>query len=542
MRYVHDSAIPACLSHKTSLVSYLSQDIQYFLGITQQFQRYFRELLSTLHANGALNFILYVDTYATSSIINIPVLTLTSLLLAEVTLIFLLSYHSALGLMYFRVRGKLTLKRSFKPRSALFNGSGKYLLTVVIPIKSEPIDLVVKTVKDGLKSLREVSGVEILIVSDDSEEYVRELSSKLPYSNVRVVRREKNEGGRSAALDFGFRLARGMYVMYVDADARIGPEMAKKILESLGSSDVLVIPWRGYYDKRTKLGEALAYLTTMYSFLYHTLRSALNLFVFPLGSGTIYRKEILESINGWGPGIVQDDIWLGTKLAVKGVEPKVLNGCYLDVLVPSKYTAFRIQQCRWVYGTSEVLSRMFWRIVRAPLSALKKFEMIVYMLQPAVSIPVFASILLAAVAAVVDGHLGIMALLHSPIAIGLGAAVIALSILYSIIEVCIARDLGYGPIWKISCMLGRQAAFHASLIPLLAVYSMLGFLRKKLPYRVTPKGSHEDLLGIDTPLLIMTVVIAALFAICVISLNLVAAIMVFAFLVPYIYTIINFNK
>ena len=540
MRYVHNSAIPACLSYKTSLVSYMPQDIQYFLGVAQQFQRYLRELLSSLHANGAINFVLYVDTYATS--VNIPVLTLTSLLLAEITLIFLLGYHSVLGLMYFRVKGKLMLKGSFKPRSALFNGGDKYLLTVVIPIKSEPIDLVVKTVRDGLKSLREVSGVEILIVSDDSEEYVRELSSKLPYRNVRVVRRERNEGGRSAALDFGFRLAKGTYVMYVDADARIGPEMAKKILESLGRSDVIVIPWRGYYGKRTKLGEAFACLTTLYSFLYHTLRSALNLFVFPLGSGTIYRKEVLESINGWGPGIVQDDIWLGTKLAVKGVEPEVLNGCYLDVLVPSKYTAFRIQQCRWAYGTSEVLSRMFWRILRAPLSAPKKLEMIVYMLQPAVSIPILASILLATAAAVVDGHLGIMALLHSPIAVGLGAAVITLSILYSVMEICIARDLGYGPTWRISCMLGRQAAFHASLIPLLAVYSMLGFLRKKLPYRITPKGSHEDMLGIDTPLLIMTVVIAALFAICAISLNLVAAVMVFAFLVPYIYTIINFNK
>ena len=543
MKYISDSAAPSactCLSSKVSLANIALHDLQNFTLFAQNLQRYLRELFNTLHINGGLNFILYVDTYATS--ISLPLLTLTSLIIAEVTIIFLLSYHSLLGLMYFRVKHKLLLSRGRTSRNALFNGGSKYLLTVVIPIKNEPIDLVVRTVRDGLKSLREVNGVEILVISDDSEDYVRKLASKLPYSNVRVIKRKESRGGRSAALDYGFRLAKGTYVMYVDADAMLGPEISRKIIDSLGSHDVLVIPWRGYYNKKTKLGEALAYITTMYSFMYHTLRSALNLFVFPLGSGTIYKKEVLESVNGWGPGIIQDDIWLGTKLATKGIEPKVLNGCYLDVLVPSKYTAFRIQQCRWAYGTSEVLSRMFWRIIKAPISALKKLEMIIYMLQPAISIPVLTSMLLATAAAVTEGHVGIMALLHSPIAMALGIVVVALTAFYLVIEIQVARDLSLGSVKKIAFMIGRQAAFHSSLIPLLAVYSILGFIRKKMPYRITPKGPHEDLLSIDTPLLIMALIAIALFIVCVLSLNFVAALMLLAFLSPYIYTIINFSK
>jgi len=541
MKYISDSAPSACtcLSSKISLANIAVHDLQNLTLLIQNLQRYLKDLLNVLHTNGGLNIILYADSYATPT--NLPLLTFTSLLIAEVTVIFLLSYHTLLGLMYFRVKSKILLSWKQSSRQVIPNGGGKYLLTVVIPIKNEPLDLVVRTVRDGLRNLREADNVEILVISDDSEDYVEELAGKLPYRNVRVIKRGGG-GGRSAALDYGFRLARGTYVMYVDADARLGPEISRKIISSLGNHDVLVIPWRGYYSRRTKLGEALAYITTMYSFMYHTLRSALNLFVFPLGSGTIYKKEVLESVNGWGPRIIQDDIWLGTKLATKGIEPKVLNGCYLDVLVPCKYTAFRIQQCRWAYGTSEVLSKMFWRFVKAPISTIKKLEMIVYMLQPAVSIPVLASMLLATVAALSEGHVGILALINSPIAMALGVTIVVLTALYSIIEIRIARDLGLGSTKKIAFMMGRQAAFHSSLIPLLAIYSALGFIRKRIPYRITPKGSREDVLGIDTPLLVMALTAIGMFTICVLTMNFVTALMLFAFLSPYIYTLVNFSK
>jgi len=276
LRYVSDgSNVLVYTSYKLSLNNFMFTDLRYLLSaLTQQIQRGLRDILSVLHMDKAINFILYAGDYNTLTSITIPTLTLTSILLTEFVLIFVLSYHNILGLLYFKFRSKFSINSNsssklLKPSYYTLKGRAKYLLTVVIPIRNEPLDLVVNTVKNGLKPLRESENVEILIISDDDENYLRELRRRLPYSNVRVI---KGVGrGRSSALDLGYKLARTPYVMYVDADARLKPNVANEILKRLreGSEDVVVIPWRGYYNKRTKLGEAYAYLTSIYSFLYH---------------------------------------------------------------------------------------------------------------------------------------------------------------------------------------------------------------------------------------------------------------------------------
>ena len=490
--------------------------------------------LGLLQIKITLSSTLNVGAYVAT--LGIPALTFATMFIPLVALLFMTGYHTVLALAYLLVRGEdpSRAKGGESPSSDI-------MLTVVIPVKNEPMELVIEAIERGLRSLGGPSPVEILVVSDDTEDYVENLLRRVRVYDVKIIRR-RGVGGRSGALDIGFRLARGQYVMYLDIDAKIQLGTLDSLFRVLGKNDVVVVPWKGYCNKSTKLGESLVFMTTIYSILYYNARSALNLFVFPLGSGTVYRRKLLEVLGGWGPGIVQDDVWMGIKLASIGLRPKVLRGCYIDALVPSKYTSLRIQQCRWAYGTSEALSRGLRSVLSSPLRPVEKFEALIYLLQPAASIAMALTIILAVIAAVVDGGVGLETLISSPVAIGATAAGATLIALYSVSVTVLAQRLGYSSKWWVICMMGRAAAFYLTLVPLLALYSVLGFARVNMPYRVTPKASHEDLLGVDTYLLLLTIIALLLLGLAIVSGNIVSITVMATLLTACIYTILNHSR
>ncbi|RLG86627.1 MAG: hypothetical protein DRO39_02670 [Thermoprotei archaeon] len=494
------------------------------------------EKLWLLQLKSILSAVHNVDAYLAGTGIGIPALTLATMFIPLAALFIMMGYHTVLALAYILVdNGSSSATNSKK---VINNG---VTLTVVVPIKNEPIELVVKSIEHGLKNFRKSNPVEVLVVSDDTIGYVEELLRKIKGSRVRVVKRS-GVRGRSSALDLGYGLAKGRYVLYLDVDSRVDPSTIENLLKALEESVVVVIPWRSYCSRRTKLCEAIAFMTTIYSFLYYKARSALNLFVFPLGSGTAYRKSLLEKLGGWGPGIVQDDIWMGIRLASTGLKPKVLSEGFVDVLAPSKYTSLKIQQCRWAYGTSEALSRGLKALLTSPLRPLEKLEALLYLLQPAASIAMALTVVLAAAAAVVDRGVELGVLMRSPIAAGAAATGAALIALYYASIATLADRLGYSSKWRVLCMLGRAAAFYSTLTPLLALYSILGFARLGIPYQVTPKASHEDPLGTDRYLLIAAATTLILLVLALLSGNIVSTTVMLALHVACIYTILNHSR
>ncbi|RLG82640.1 MAG: hypothetical protein DRO39_09335, partial [Thermoprotei archaeon] len=324
----------------------------------------------------------------------------------------------------------------------------------------------------------------------------------------------------------------------LDADSKIDEDTIVRVASEADDDEVVVVPWRAYSYVRNRLSEALVYSTNVMSFFFYTLRSSLGLFVFPLGCGTAIPRKILRSIGFWGWGIIQDDIWLGTKLAARGIRPRTLNGGFVEVLVPSKLTSLRIQQSRWAYGTSEVFSRSFSRVIRAPLPLHVKLEMMMYMLQPAYSIPMTIALGLAVTGAFEEVHLDLLTEFISdpPVAAVLIAAGVATG-LYVAAQLWLGVRVEKLSLCQTLVQLGRNAAILGVLTPVLAVYSLLGLLRKKIPYRITPKGHHEKILERDITLFILGVPLGVGAAAAIANGNLVALAVIAPFVVTEIYAL-----
>jgi len=221
-------------------------------------------------------------------------------------------------------------------------------LEIVVPVKGEPVSVVSRAVSRNLAVLDQGCTKRITVLSDDDPEHAGRLSTALSSSVVRVVRREEPRGGRTGALDdFFFRYAESDYVLVLDADAMLSDSALRHVCCSADGLTTLVIPWRGYYDEETRVAKVMKFVTDMGSGMLYTMRSRAGFFVFPLGSGTAYPVKVVRELGGWGPGIIQDDIHMGVKLALAGYGTRLLEEAQVDVLVPSKLCSLRRQQSRW---------------------------------------------------------------------------------------------------------------------------------------------------------------------------------------------------
>jgi glycosyltransferase involved in cell wall biosynthesis len=112
-------------------------------------------------------------------------------------------------------------------------------LSIVVPVFNErdTVDPLVERVRDTLETLD--LGWEMVVVDDGSDDGSGERLDELARieSHLRVLHFTANNG-QSAALDAGFRHARGSLIGVLDADLQTYPEDLPRLLEALTDENV----------------------------------------------------------------------------------------------------------------------------------------------------------------------------------------------------------------------------------------------------------------------------------------------------------------
>ncbi len=110
-------------------------------------------------------------------------------------------------------------------------------LSVVIPVYNEP-----HTVLEIVDRVRRLAvSKQIIVVNDGSTDATAESLKQLErYREVRIVHHEVN-AGKGAALQTGFRMATGKFVIVQDADLEYDPSDILKVIDPLrlGTADVV---------------------------------------------------------------------------------------------------------------------------------------------------------------------------------------------------------------------------------------------------------------------------------------------------------------
>ena len=108
-------------------------------------------------------------------------------------------------------------------------------VSLVIPVYNEEENLPV--LDREIRQAMEAAGrpYEVLYVDDGSTDRSPEVLRGLAQEDPRVrVLRQRRNSGQSAALDAGFRFARGEVVVTLDADLQNDPADIPRLLERIG--------------------------------------------------------------------------------------------------------------------------------------------------------------------------------------------------------------------------------------------------------------------------------------------------------------------
>jgi cellulose synthase/poly-beta-1,6-N-acetylglucosamine synthase-like glycosyltransferase len=418
-------------------------------------------------------------------------------------------------------------------------------LSIVLPIKDEPDDIVLGMI-DHLGLLREElsNNYEIIIVSDDPLERANKLKesvekvAKENSLNLRfIIRSNVGEKGRVGALNHAIEIAKGEHILILDIDSRPDHGYITKMKKCISNGyDACVGRWEGYWVKPTKIAFSVAKSMRYVVDTIYKGRASLNLFIFPLGSGTIFKKEAILKVGKWDPEVVQDDMHIGTKLMWKGYKIGYIDDAVVKVLVPSTFSALRSQQARWAFGAMETLRKSFKYIMKSPYRFYHKLEAITFLAQYIPQIFLFLSAALIPLLSIIL-KVDIMLLPVNLAIFMLGALTI-----YGIAFYNCLRKSGLSKIRSLRVM-GSSASTTVALAPIVSLYSVLGLLGMKIKYSITPKGSMEERIKSEfLPELSFLGYLTILAMINTFEGNYVTALWVVNFIAGLIYIVLNAEK
>ncbi|MFA6175946.1 MAG: glycosyltransferase, partial [Phycisphaerae bacterium] len=151
------------------------------------------------------------------------------------------------------------------------------------------------------------SGWEIIIVNDgspdDTSRVAQELIELYPGRRIRLL--EKSNGGLADARNAGIKESRGRYILPLDSDDKIHPQMLEKTLAVLETQPGISI----VYTDLLRFGEVSGVLCAgEYDFARLCQQNQMN-------CCALYRRKIWETVGGYNPnmrwGYEDWDFWIG---------------------------------------------------------------------------------------------------------------------------------------------------------------------------------------------------------------------------------------
>jgi biofilm PGA synthesis N-glycosyltransferase PgaC len=232
-------------------------------------------------------------------------------------------------------------------------------VSILVPCHNEA-DNVTETIAALLG--QEWPDFEVIAVNDASTDNTGALLDRMASANprLRVIHLASNQG-KATGLNTAALVARGEYLLCVDADAILEPTATYWMIQNF-----LVAPRVGAVTGNPRIRNRTSMLSKIqvgeFSSIIGLIKRAQRIFgrVFTV-SGVIsaYRRTALQQIGWWNNDMVTEDIDVSWRLQLKHwnihFEPKAM--CW--ILMPETLRGVWRQRLRWAQGGAEAFGRYF---------------------------------------------------------------------------------------------------------------------------------------------------------------------------------------
>jgi glycosyltransferase involved in cell wall biosynthesis len=253
-------------------------------------------------------------------------------------------------------------------------------VTVQLPVynEAEVVERLVAAVA-ALDYPRDLLDIQLLDDStDETSGRIEALLPGLARRGIEVahLRRGTREGFKAGALAEGLKVARGEFLLILDADFVPRPDLLHALLPSFDDPGVGMVQarWDHLNEGSRLLTRAQALLLDGHFYFEQAGRHAAGRFLNFNGTAGMWRRTALEDAGGWSADTLTEDLDVSYRAQMAGWR-FVYRG---DVGVPSELPegtrALEVQQRRWAQGGVETGRKLLPSLWRGPWSLGVKSE------------------------------------------------------------------------------------------------------------------------------------------------------------------------
>ncbi|PET04797.1 glycosyl transferase family 2 [Bacillus cereus] len=278
-------------------------------------------------------------------------------------------FYIAIGLGIFRFLFLIyfSFKQKKKTKSRLFaNSSYQPFVSVVIAAYNEE-KVIAKTIRSILDS--NYRDFEVIVVDDGSTDGTSKVMQETFYKHPKVRLIQKENGGKSSAMNLGFQQSRGEIIVTLDADTIIAQDAISLMIRHFEDHNVAAV------SGNVKVGNSWNLLTTWQHVEYITgfnlERRAFDelncITVVPGAIGAWRKKNVVES-GYLSEDTLAEDTDLTITFLRQGHRIVYEEKAYAYTESPEDVKSLIKQRYRWSYGTLQCL----WKHRKALFNAKHK--------------------------------------------------------------------------------------------------------------------------------------------------------------------------
>jgi cellulose synthase/poly-beta-1,6-N-acetylglucosamine synthase-like glycosyltransferase len=246
----------------------------------------------------------------------------------------------------------------FANESRLFErrrlGAQRPLVTILVPAYNEQ-----GKIAQTIASLKRITyeRVEVIVINDGSKDRTSDETRAAIKGDgrFRLIDRRENRG-KGASLNDGIAAARGEYIVTIDADTVVEPNILQKVLpyfddEKVGAVTVSVLVKRPQRFLHRVL--ELEYIIGLSLFL--RLLSFMGIVFVTPGPFSIYRASMLRKIQGFDASNITEDLEIAYRIRFAGYRIVNCMDAKVYTILPPTFKGLYRQRRRWYTGAIQTM-------------------------------------------------------------------------------------------------------------------------------------------------------------------------------------------